>query len=106
MRSFSKLAGRERLIELVRWFCVLPAAVLGDCAVSFLVRAVVQIVRAGGSGILGDSSLAFWFGVLLSYGPPKAAFVIAGAKMAPRQQVASSIVLTMLGLGLSLMTHI
>ena len=38
--------------------------------------------------------------------PPDAAFVIAGAKMAPRNQKTTAIVLTLFGLLFSLMTHV
>jgi hypothetical protein len=38
--------------------------------------------------------------------PPKSAFVIAGAKVAPRRRSATAIVLALLGLLLSLMTHV
>jgi hypothetical protein len=43
---------------------------------------------------------------LLHLVSPKSAFVIAGAKTAPRYQRATAIVLTLLGFLLSLMTHV
>ena len=106
MGSFTEITGRKKLIEIVRWFCVLPVAVLGDFVASFVVRAVVRIASYGGLGILGNSTFAYWFGLFLSYGPQKAAFVVLGSKMAPRRQLTSSIVLTVLGFSLSLMTHV
>src|SRR5262245_47440061 len=106
MRSFSELTHREQLIEIARWFCVLPAAVFGEFAVSFLVMAVARIASYGGLGMLGDSSFAYWCGLFLSHGPQKAAFVIMGAMVAPRRKVATAIALAVLGLGLSLMTHV
>jgi hypothetical protein len=106
MKPFSELTGRGRLIEVLRWFCVLPAAVLGDIVAKVVVGAVVQIASYGGWGILGDSNIAYSLRVLLYYVPPKSAFVIAGAKMAPRHQRATAIVLTLLGLLFSLMTHV
>ena len=103
MRSFSELSSREKRMEIVRWLCVLPAAVLADFAVSFVVG---TIVRSGGLKIRGESSIAYWFVLVLTYGSPKAAFVAAGAKTAPRRPVAIAVVLTVIGFCLSLMTHV
>jgi hypothetical protein len=106
MQSFSEITGREKLIEIVRWFCVLPTAALGDFVASLVVRAVVRIASYGGLGFLGNSTFAYWFVLFLSYGPQKAVFVVSGSKMAPRRQLTSSIVLAVLGISLSLMTHV
>jgi mannose/fructose/N-acetylgalactosamine-specific phosphotransferase system component IIC len=105
MKAFSKLMWRGRLIEVLRWLCVLPAAVLGDVAAQFVIGAVAEIARYGGWDNPGDSMSANSARVLLSL-PPKSAFVIAGAKMAPRHQGATAIVLTFVGLLFSLMTHV
>jgi len=106
MKPFSGLTGRGRLIEVLRWLVVLPAAVLGGIAVEFVVASAVQIASYGGLGILGDSNIAYCLRVLLDYVPPKSAFVIAGAKMAPRYQRATAIVLTLLAFLFSLLTHV
>jgi len=106
MKPFSELTGRGKLIEVLRWLCVLPAAVLGDIAAQFVVVAAFQVASFGGWGILGDSNIAYFLRVLLGYVPPKAAFVIAGAKMAPRYQRATAIMLALLGFLFSLMTHV
>jgi hypothetical protein len=106
MKRFSELTGWGRLIEVLRWLCVLPAAVLGDIALEFVVEAAVQIARFGGWGNLVDSSSAYSLWMFLYLVPPKSAFVIAGAKMAPRYQRATAIVLTLLGFLFSLMTHV
>jgi len=106
MRPFSELTGRGKLFEVLRWLCVLPTALLGDIVVQFVIGAVVQIASYGGWGGLGDSNIAYALGVFLYYVPRKSAFVIAGAKMAPRHQMATAIGLTVLGLLFSLMTHV
>jgi len=106
MKPISELTGRRRLIEVIRWLCVLPAAVLGDIAAEFVVETVAQIATYGGWGTLGDSSIAYSLRLLLFYVLPKSAFVMAGAKMAPRYQRATAVVLTFLGLLFSLMTHV
>jgi hypothetical protein len=36
-KPFSELTGRGRLIEVLSWLCVLPAASLGDMAAQFVV---------------------------------------------------------------------
>ena len=106
MKPFSELTGRGRLIEVLRWLCVLPAAVLGHIALEFVVEAAWQIASSGGWGILGDWNSAYSLMMFLHLVPPKSAFVIAGAKMAPRYQRATAIVLTLLGFLFSLMTHV
>ena len=106
MKAYSELTGLGRLIEVLRWLCVLPAAVLGDIALEIVVAAAVQIADYGGSGILDDSDVAYSLRLFLYYVPQKSAFVIAGAKMAPRYQRATAIALTVLGFLFSLMTHV
>jgi hypothetical protein len=106
MRTFSELTRRGRLLEVLRWLCVLPVALLGDFVMQFIVGAVVQIASYGGWGDLGNSNIGYAFGIFLYYVPRKSAFVIAGAKMAPRHQIAAAIGLTVLGFLLSLMTHV
>ena len=106
MKPFSESTGRQRLIEALRWLCVLPAAVLGHIALEFVVGAAWQIGRSGGWAIPGDSNSAYYLMMFLHLVPPKSAFVIAGARMAPRYQRATAIVLTLLGFLFSLMTHV
>jgi hypothetical protein len=106
MKPFSELTGRGKLIEVLRWLCVLPAALLAHSALELVVDAAVQIARFGGWGIFGDSHIAYLVRLFLFYVSPKAAFVIAGAKTAPRYQTATAIVLTVLGFLFSLLTHV
>jgi hypothetical protein len=106
MKPFSELTGRGRLIEVLRLLCVLPAAVLGHIALEFVVEATWQIANSGGWGIPGDSNIVRSLMMFLHLVPPKSAFVIAGARMAPRYQRATAIVLTLLAFLFSLMTHV
>lgn len=106
MTPFSELTGRARVIEILRWFCVLPAAVLGAFVAQFLLGAVVHVVSSGGWGSLGDSNIAYTLRLFLFYVPHNALFVIAGAKMAPRRQLGTAIVLAILGILFSLLTHV
>jgi hypothetical protein len=106
MKSFSERTVPGRLIELLWWLCVLPAAVLGHVAAQFVVGAVLQMARDAGWDIFSGSSIANSLIRLLWHLPPNAAFVIAGAKIAPRHQKTTAIVLTLFGLIFSLMTHV
>ena len=105
MKPFSELTVRGRLIEALRWLCVLPASALGHVAAQLVIGSVLEIARSAGLDIFGDSSIANSIIRFLWHLPPNAAFVIAGAKMAPRQK-ATAIVLTLFGLLFSLMTHV
>jgi hypothetical protein len=106
MKPFSELTGRGKLIEVLRWLGVLPAAVIADVATQFVGDAVVQIARNVGWNILGTSNFANALILFLFYLTPTSAFVIAGAKTAPRHQRATAIVLTLLGILFSLLTHV
>ena len=106
MKPFSELTVRGRLIEALRWLCVLPASALGHVAAQLVIGSVLQIARSGGLDIFGDSSIANSIIRFLWHLPPNAAFVIAGAKIAPRHQKTTAIVLTLFGLVFSLMTHV
>lgn len=106
MTPFSDLTGRARLIEVLRWLCILPAAVLANFVVQFFVGAVVQFARSAGWDNLSDSAIAYSTGLLLGYVAPKSAFVVVGSKVAPRRQLGTAIVLTALGILFSLLTHV
>ena len=90
MNSFSELAGKQKAIELLRWISVLPAAVLAYTAVGLIVSAAPN---------------THWL-LLIFYMPKEAAFVIAGAKMAPRSRGAATIALVALGSIKSLTIHV
>lgn len=104
--EFSERQGDGWRNEILRWLCVLPASFVGAIAVHFLVGTLLQIAGIGGGSLRGGSNIAYWLGVVLNYVPQESAFVIAGALMAPRRQIATSIVLALLGLVFSLMTHV
>ena len=67
---------------------------------------VVRIADHDGWGILDDSQVAYCLRVFLDCVPCGVVLVMAGAKMAPRHQFVTAIVLTVLGVVLSLMTHV
>jgi hypothetical protein len=85
-------AGRRIVVEVLRWICVLPAAFLAE----FAVQVITTLVPQGDMFKWGDASpspIVFALQLLVAYTIPKAAAVVAGAKMAPRFRLATSIVL-------------
>src|SRR5262245_61169582 len=101
MNPSSKLSRRAKFIEVLRWLGVLPAALCGDTLVLQFVSALfaaVHIVSYGASYNSGDSGITDFLRVVLYYILPKAAFVIAGATIAPRFQMATATALTGLGI--------
>jgi hypothetical protein len=106
IKRFAQLTLPERLIELLRWVCVLPAAVLADTAAQLVIDAAVQFASQGRPNFVGDSIIAYLFALLLYYVLPKSASIIAGAKTAPRFQGATAITLTVVAFLFSLMTHV
>lgn len=103
MSSASESPHRSKRSEILRWLCVLPAAILAQLAVRYAVGVVAQSAGWRTDNDLSPSSLVLLF---LAYALPAVAFVIAGAKTAPRYVMATSIGLALLGLLLSLMTHL
>ena len=102
----SDVTDSGKLVDVLRWLCVLPAAVLGAVAVQFMVRGLVQVVDYVRWEFFGNSTIAYSLRLFFFYVPHKSAFVIAGAKMAPRQQMATAIALTLLAMNLSLVVHV
>jgi hypothetical protein len=102
-RAFSDLSRREKAIELLRWIVVLPAAVLGRFAMVLLLGLIVRF--ADFAGWLADSELPA-VKLLLSCCPKEAAFVIAGAKTAPRRRLLTTVILAIAAGLMSLTIHI
>jgi hypothetical protein len=92
--------------EVLWWLAVLPAALLASMAVRLLLGVGVQAARSGGWEIFGDSGVGYWPKMFLFYVPQPAAFVLAGALVAPRYKRATAIVLATLGILGSLLIHI
>jgi len=84
----------ERKIELLRWFAVLPAAMLGGLVASIIADVVI--------GLASDGILK----ILIIEIPKGATGVIAGAKTAPRCRVPTALVLAALWIFLSVMIHL
>jgi hypothetical protein len=109
MNPFSQLSRRAKLIEVLRWLGVLPAALLGELVVRHgigVAFAAVHMVSYGARENVSGLNAGHFLRIVFYYVVPRSAFVIAGAKIAPRFQLATAIALTGLGVFLSLMTHV
>lgn len=106
MNPSSDTSAGGRHVDVLRWFGVVPAAVLGDLAASFAVGAILQVAGLGAGSNPGRSVFAHYSGIVLFYVSRKIAFVVAGAKMAPRRQMTTAIVLAVAVVCVSLMTHV
>jgi len=108
MKSFSELTGKEKAVELLRWILVPPAAGLAVFALQFVARFVwpPAYAQLPGTAAMPVSDfhrfiLPRIFGMLMA-----AAFVIAGAKMAPRSRLVAAIALAILWTGYCFMNHV
>jgi len=108
MKSFSELTSKEKSIELLRWLFVLPASVLAVLTLCLLAGIAMPptMAQLPGTPPLVPSDfhrfvLPRIFGALMA-----AAFVIAGAKTAPRSRVATAVGLVVLWMLYSFMTHV
>ena len=101
MNSFSELTGREKMIEVLRWIAVLPAATLGGLAAHII--AIIGNSPGCTRGMVNPEESVFdrFFVVLISNIAMGAATVIAGAKTAPRCRRATAIVLAVFWVFLS-----
>jgi hypothetical protein len=92
MKPFAELSRGARGIELLRWILVLPAAVAPRLAIGGIVSILIRPLLAAPVGSPPASSSAYRdFVVRACYMLTSAAFVLAGAKMAPRFRVATAI---------------
>jgi len=109
MRSFSELTGKEKAVEVVRWLCVPIVAVLAGLAIQIIAGFIIGSVFARPPGFAAMPAPDFQrllhlfraVGVLMA-----AAFVIAGAFVAPRCRLAAALVLVGLWTVYSLLSHV
>ncbi len=95
---------RVKPIELLRWICVLPAAVIGGIAARYLGSIAGHLVIHGW-GVESQSSIAFSI-QLLAYAIAAATFALAGAFTSPRSRRITAVVLAIGETLLSLLTHV
>lgn len=91
--------------EILRWFCVFPAAMLGSSIVQFIGILVWIFIRRNWESNAG-SNFPFFFILPLTDAVASAAFVLAGGFTAPKYQTKTAFLLAILGTLLSLAKHI
>ena len=102
MKSFSELTRREKGIELLRWVCVLPVALVVRHIVQILMFLVVVRPLLSELSYEGFDRWLRHLTVGLSGG---AAFIIAGAKTAPRFRRATAVVLAVVSIVVAVRIH-
>jgi len=85
---------------LLRWLAVIPAAILAGWVAHFAFGMLSLVVAR----VLSES-ISYYVRLLLYYAPKDAAFVIVGAKIAPRP-MATAVALAVAAIAVSLMVHI
>jgi hypothetical protein len=108
MRSFAELGANEKLIEIVRWVCVAPAAVLAGMAPRYLVSLLIPppLAQPPGTPPVPVSDFQRYFLPYLMGFVMAALFVIVGAKISPRRRVLVAIVLAVLWTLYSFVVHV
>jgi hypothetical protein len=108
MKSFSELTGKEKSIECLRWICVPPAAVLASLAPRIVASLVMSPVVAllPGTPAMPASDFSRYFLHRIFTVVMGAAFVIAGARTAPRYRFATAAVLAVGWVAYSLASHV
>jgi hypothetical protein len=105
MKSFAELTGKQKVIELLRWISVPAAAALGGFAARYISVLVSRLIVYGW-GASAESDFVDYLRLLIFYVPKEAAFVIAGAMMAPRSRLAAAINLAVAAMLMSLVVHV
>lgn len=89
-----------RGVDFLRWICVLPAAVLGTIFARTLAGTLWRLLFFN-----SESVIASWTRLLV-YAVAGAAFVLAGALVAPRNRGTTAVILALAFALLSLLTHV
>jgi hypothetical protein len=105
MTSSPEVAGRGRAAELPRWVLVVPSAAVARLSVEYA-GSLISRLAAYGWGTSAQSQFVHYLQLLVFHGPKESAFVIIGAKMAPTNRRATSIVLAAVAILYSLMVHV
>jgi hypothetical protein len=95
----------EKAIGWLQWVGVLPAAVLGSSVAQLIAGMAGRLAVAAG-GRPADSAFVYDLLLRLLHLPQGTAFVVAGAKMAPRGRLVTAIVLAVVWVVMALIIHI
>jgi hypothetical protein len=108
MRPFAELSAKEKGIEVVRWVCVLPAAWLAGMApryIEMLVRPPAMAQLPGTPRPVESDFQRFYLPHMMGL-VMAAAFVIVGAKVAPRWRRPVAAVLAVLWMIFTYLIHV
>lgn len=89
-----------------RWLAVLPVAILASMIVHQMSGLLIRGLIGLGAYQPGETSLAAFVAMVLAHLPHELAFVAVGGALAPSHRRLTSIVLAVLAVTLSLLTHI
>jgi hypothetical protein len=107
MTPFAELTGRQKVIEVLRWLAVVPAAVLSVAALRIIARFVMPplVIQPPGTPVIpvSEGRLLLVRALYILMG---LAFVIAGASMAPRWHFATAVVLSLVWIGYSFLYQV
>src|SRR5438105_1250612 len=93
----------NRYWELLRWICVLPAAIVVGTAAKYVLGLLAMALRTASLSAFGTWG-RWLFGI--GHVPMGAAVVFAAAMVAPRYHVTTALVLATGKIGLALTAHI
>ena len=108
MRSFAELSAREKCLEVVRWVCVAPASMLAGMAPRFVASFFMPPALAqlpGTPPVRVSDFQRYYLPHMIGF-VMAAAFVIVGARMAPRWRVPVAVVLAVVWVLYSFSVHI
>jgi hypothetical protein len=108
MRSFAELSARDKSIEVVRWVLVVPAAWVAGMALVFLerfIRPPMMVLPPGTPRPPVSDFQRIYLPIVLGI-VMAAAFVIVGAKTAPRWRVRVAGILAALWIVFSYLFHV
>lgn len=88
------------------WLAVLPAAIVASMIVHQMSGLLIRGLIGVGAYQPGETSLGAFFAMVLGHLPHELAFVAVGAALAPSHRRLTAIVLAVLAVTLSLLTHI
>jgi hypothetical protein len=88
----------------LRWLLVLPVAILAAYVAHFVIGMAAWLVLGSYASV--QSTGIYYLRLLLFYAPKEAAFVIAGAKVAPRGHLATAFGLAAIAILISLIVHV
>jgi hypothetical protein len=108
MRPFAELSGKEKCVEVLRWLCVLPAAWLASMTPRYIYMLVRPPMMAQPPGTPPPPVSEFQrfylphlFGLVMA-----AAYVIVGAKIAPRWRLRVAAILAVTWMVFSYLIHV